>query len=200
MVSTDYLQLLRYYKFKSLISSAAFVLFFAIVLLLPQRGVTVIFDFSEFILAAQPLYYAGGELFKHVAHVLAVFGAGFYEFNVVFLGEGFSLFPGYFSIVLHVGLCGYEYHICLGVADLSYLIYPGLDVGVAVGIGDGVGEYDAVCAFVEGLGDVAKALLAGCVPDVEGDLATVDLHAFYFEVHTDGAEVVGLEGVFAVAN
>lgn len=41
--------------------------------------------------------------------------------------------------------------------------------------------------------------MAGSIPDIEGDRNAPDLNSFDFEVNADGAEVVVLEGVLAVA-
>lgn len=61
------------------------------------------------------------------------------------------------------------------------------------GVGDGEGEYNAVCSLIEGLGDVAETLLTCRIPDVEGNLIAVQFHPLYFEIHSDCAEVVSLE-------
>lgn len=66
-------------------------------------------------------------------------------------------------------------------------------------ISDGVDEDDSVGALVEGFGDVPEPFLSGGVPDVEGGGDAIDLDSFDFEVDADGAEVLVLEGVFAVA-
>ena len=55
-------------------------------------------------------------------------------------------------------------------------------------------------SLVEALGDVAKPFLPGGVPDVERYLAALQFDAFDFEVNSDGAEVVRLEGVLAVSH
>lgn len=57
----------------------------------------------------------------------------------------------------------------------------------ADGVGDGVGKDDAMCALVEGLGNIAESFLAGGIPDVECDLAAIHLHTLDLEVHADGA-------------
>jgi hypothetical protein len=80
------------------------------------------------------------------------------------------------------------------------LVDPCFDVVEADWVGDGEGEDDAVCALIERFGDVAETLLAGRVPDVKGDLVGLQFHPLYLEIHADGAEVVGLEGVLAVAD
>lgn len=73
-------------------------------------------------------------------------------------------------------------------------------MGETVGVGDGVSEDDAVGTLIEGLGDVSEPFLPGCVPDVESDLAAVVVDPLNFEIYSDGAEVVGLEGVLAIAH
>lgn len=57
-----------------------------------------------------------------------------------------------------------------------------------------------MCPFVKGLGNVSETFLSCGVPDVKRDLTVVDLYAFDFEVDPNCAEVVGLEGIFAVTH
>jgi hypothetical protein len=59
-------------------------------------------------------------------------------------------------------------------------------VGETVGVCDRVGEYDAVGAFVERLGDIPESFLASSVPDVESDLPAVILDPLDFKIHSNG--------------
>ena len=69
-----------------------------------------------------------------------------------------------------------------------------------VGICNGVGENDAVSTFVKRFGNISKSLLSGSVPDVESDLASIQFDSLDFEIYTDCAEIIGLEGVLAITN
>lgn len=69
-----------------------------------------------------------------------------------------------------------------------------------VGVCDGVGEDDAMGAFVEGLGDVPEPFLSSCVPDVEGDLPPVIFDPLDFKIDPDCTQVVRLKSVLAVAH
>ena len=57
-----------------------------------------------------------------------------------------------------------------------------------------------MCALVERFGDISESLLACCVPDVERDCNSIDLDPFDFEIHSDGAEILMLKCVFAIAD
>lgn len=108
------------------------------------------------------------------------------------------MFAGYLAIVLHISLGSYEDHVCFHVAYLSDLVDPGLNVSVTRWIRYRVGEYYAMCSFIERFGDVSEALLTCSVPNVESDLTATGLYSLDFEVYPDGAQIVGLEGIFAV--
>ena len=105
-----------------------------------------------------------------------------------------------FSVVFHIHLSGYQYHVGFNVADLPDLIDPGLNVSVARWVCYRVGKNDSMSAFVERFGNVSEPLLACGVPNVESDLAAIDLNSFDFEVYADCAQIVSLEGILAVSN
>ena len=57
-----------------------------------------------------------------------------------------------------------------------------------------------MCTFIEGFGDIFKSLLTSGIPNIKGDGLSLGLDPFYFEVDSDGAEIIGLKCVLAVAN
>lgn len=66
-------------------------------------------------------------------------------------------------------------------------------------VSDGIGEHNAVGAFIKRFGDVSKALLSCCIPDIQGDLMVIELDSFDFEIDADGTKVVVLIGILTVA-
>ena len=69
-----------------------------------------------------------------------------------------------------------------------------------VRVSDWIGKDDAMCSLIEGFGDVSEPFLSCCVPNVESDWGSLHLNSFYFEVDSDGAQIIGLEGILAVSN
>jgi hypothetical protein len=110
---------------------------------------------------------------EYLIDVGVVLGARLQELNAISFGEGESLLVRDLAVSLQVGLRRDEYHVDFCLARLLDLLDPGLDVVEADGIGDGVGEDDAVRPLVEGLGDVPEPLLPSSVPDVERYLVAI---------------------------
>ena len=67
-------------------------------------------------------------------------------------------------------------------------------------VSDGVSQDDAVCTLIERFSYVSEALLSCSIPDVEGGLGVVYLDALDLEINSDGAEIIALEVVLAVAD
>lgn len=70
----------------------------------------------------------------------------------------------------------------------------------AIGIGDRIGQDDAMCSFVEGFGDVSEPFLTCSIPDVESDWRPLDLNPFDFKVDSDRAQVISLKSILAVSH
>ena len=179
-------------------TSAAFVLLLLLLHLVVQSG-RALLDVLHLVLHRQLPYYLGSQQRKDLRDVLAVLGTSLHKLEPVLLCQVGALLLGHFSFLLQVALGAHQDHVGIGVADFPDLLDPGLNVRKTVGVGDGIGEDNAMRTLVEGLGDVPEPLLAGSVPDVERYLRPFKLDPLDLEVHANGTEVVGLKGVLAVA-
>lgn len=90
----------------------------------------------------------------------------------------------------------------VGVLDIrviSELFLPVSQVAEALPVVEAEGEQAAVRATVERRAEAAEALLAGCVPDLQGDVLAVDLELLVQELHADGVEEVRVKLIGDVA-
>lgn len=147
-----------------------------------------------------PLKHLIGEQFEHSADVTIIFSAGFYEMKPVFFRECLRLFPWHLSILVKVSLRTNQDHIRVCIAHLLDLVDPRLNVIETHRVSDGVSENDAMRPLIKRFCDVSKPLLASCIPNVEGDLSLIEFYPLDLEVNSNRAQVIRLEGVFAVPN
>ena len=68
----------------------------------------------------------------------------------------------------------------------------------AVGIGDGIGEDNAMGSFVEGFGDIPKPFLSCSIPYIERYLTSFELNSFDFKIYANSAEVIWLKSILAI--
>jgi hypothetical protein len=111
----------------------------------------------------------------------------------MFLSKFSSFIFQHLSLLLQITLCSNQYLAdCLACISF-YLLDPPSDVLEALFVVDAVCKNDACCAFVVSLGDVAEALLACRIPDLELDLGLVDMYGLEFEIDADSGYIAVLE-------
>ena len=77
------------------------------------------------------------------------------------------------------------------------MLDPAADVLEGLFVIDAIGQDDTTGALVVGLRDVAEALLAGSVPDLQADLGVIDTDGLDLEVHPNSGYVTVLEDAVA---
>ena len=141
--------------------------------------------------------YLASQLCETFMNVGSCLWANFIKLHIVFFSKHISFLICHLSLIAKIRF-GSKKNFTDILRRIGFDLFdPICDIVIRAGISYRICKNDSCCSFIIGLSDVSESFLSGCIPDLHFDTLIINIQHFYFEVHSDGGNIVLLEDSFA---